>query len=49
MVGSSTTWIIRVSFIAFISDHAKTDDGKTPLDFAIEYKRPEVIALLEKS
>ena len=29
--------------------NAKTDDGKTPLDFAIEYKRPEVIALLEKS
>jgi ankyrin repeat protein len=29
--------------------NAKTDDGKTPLDFAIEYKRPEVIELLEKS
>ena len=28
---------------------ARTDDGKTPLDFAVEYKRPEVIALLEKS
>ncbi len=28
--------------------NAKTDDGKTPLDFAIEYKRPEVISLLEK-
>ena len=27
--------------------NARTDDGKTPLDFAIEYKRPEVIALLE--
>jgi uncharacterized protein len=27
--------------------NAKTDDGKTPLDFAIEYKRPEVIAFLE--
>ena len=28
--------------------NAKTDDGKTPLDFAVEYKRSEVIALLEK-
>ncbi len=29
--------------------NAKTDDGKTPLDFAIEYKREEVVELLEKS
>lgn len=29
--------------------NAKTDDGKTPLDFAIEYKRQEVVELLEKS
>lgn len=29
--------------------NAKTGDGKTPLDFATEYKRPEVIALLEQS
>ncbi|HEU4431901.1 MAG TPA: ankyrin repeat domain-containing protein [Pyrinomonadaceae bacterium] len=29
--------------------NAKTDDGKTPLDFAIEYKRSDVISILEKS
>jgi ankyrin repeat protein len=29
--------------------HARTDEDKTPLDFAIEYKRPEVVELLEKS
>jgi ankyrin repeat protein len=29
--------------------NARSDDGKTPLDFAVEYKRDEIVDLLKQA
>ena len=46
--GNGNVELVKLLIESGADVNAKTDDGKTPLDFAIEYKRSDVISILEK-